>query len=75
MEALRGKANDSNNERIDYSFHVKDDRITISQRRRGSPIDKVVSELMIYVNAEWGKQLADSGIAGIYRSQGAARFG
>jgi len=73
MEALRGKANDSNNERIDYSFHVKDDRITISQRRRGSPIDKVVSELMIYVNAEWGKQLADSGIAGIYRSQGGGK--
>jgi exoribonuclease-2 len=73
MEALRGKANDSNNERVDYSFHVKDDRITISQRRRGSPIDKVVSELMIYVNAEWGKQLADSGIAGIYRSQGGGK--
>ena len=36
-EALRGKANDSNNERIDYCFSVKDDRIDISQRRRGSP--------------------------------------
>ncbi len=73
MEALRGKTNDSNNERIDYSFNVKDDHITIGQRRRGSPIDKVVSELMIYVNAEWGKQLADSGIAGIYRSQGGGK--
>ena len=50
MEALRGKTNDSNNEKIDYSFNVEDDRITISERRRGSPIDKVVSELMIYVN-------------------------
>ncbi|SEL19794.1 ribonuclease catalytic domain-containing protein [Nitrosovibrio tenuis] len=73
LEALRGKTNDSNNERIDYSFYVKDDRITISQRRRGSPIDKVVSELMIYVNAEWGKQLADAGVAGIYRSQGGGK--
>ncbi len=70
MEALRGKANDSNNDKIDYSFDIKDDRVTISERRRGAPIDKVVSELMIYVNTEWGKQLADAGITGIYRSQG-----
>lgn len=69
MEAVRGKASDSNNEKIDYSFNVTDDRIIISERRRGSPIDKVVSELMIYVNTEWGKQLADSGVTGIYRSQ------
>ncbi len=73
MEAVRGKTNDSNNEKIDYSFHVEDDRIAISERRRGSPIDKVVSELMIYVNTEWGKQLADSGITGIYRSQGGGK--
>lgn len=73
MEAARGKANDSNNEKIDYNFNVTDNRITISQRRRGSPIDKVVSELMIYVNAEWGKQLADKGVAGIYRSQGGGK--
>ncbi|HET7061906.1 MAG TPA: ribonuclease catalytic domain-containing protein [Nitrosospira sp.] len=73
LEANRGKANDSNNDRMDYSFSVKDDRITISQRRRGSPIDKVVSELMIHVNAEWGKQLADGGVTGIYRSQGGGK--
>lgn len=73
LEASRGKANDSNNDRVDYSFSVKDDRITISQRRRGSPIDKVVSELMIHVNAEWGKQLAEGGATGIYRSQGGGK--
>jgi exoribonuclease II len=70
LEELRGKKNDINNEKIDYSFEINNDRVTISERRRGSPIDKVVSELMIYVNTEWGKQLADAGIAGIYRSQG-----
>ena len=73
MEAFRGKNNDSNNERIDYNFSIDDGRISITERRRGSPIDKVVSELMIYVNAEWGKQLADSGVAGIYRSQGGGK--
>lgn len=69
MEILRGKENDINNEKIDYSFFVEQDRVTIQERRRGSPIDRVVSELMIYANTEWGKQLADAGIAGIYRSQ------
>lgn len=67
MEASRGKAND-NNDKIDYSFEIQNDRVTINERRR-IPIDKVVSELMIYINTEWGKQLSDAGITGIFRSQ------
>ena len=39
-EALRGKANDNNNEQIDYCFSVKDDRINITQRRRGSRLTR-----------------------------------
>lgn len=70
MEKLRGKDQDINNEKVDYSFTVEQDRVSIFERRRGAPIDKVVSELMIFANAEWGKQLADAGFAGIYRSQG-----
>ncbi len=70
MEAVRGKVNDLNNDKIDYSFDVENDHVTIRTRRRGSPIDKVVSELMIFANTQWGKQLADSNIAGIYRNQG-----
>ena len=69
MEASRGKANDSNNERIDYGFSIKEGNVTINERRRDSPIDKVVSELMIFINVEWGKQLANGGVTGIYRSQ------
>lgn len=68
MEALRGKAND-NNDKIDYTFDIQNDRVIVSERRRGSPIDKVVSELMIFVNTEWGKQLSDAGVTGIFRSQ------
>lgn len=69
MENQRGKANDTNSDKVDYSFAINNDHVTISERRRGSPIDKVVSELMIYVNTEWGKQLTDAGITGIFRSQ------
>jgi len=68
LEAGRGKA-DSNMQQVDYNFYVQDDVITISNRLRGSPIDKVVSELMIFVNSNWGKLLADNDVAGIYRTQ------
>jgi exoribonuclease-2 len=56
--------------RPEYSFHVKDDRVAIIQRRRGTPIDTVVSELMIFTNREWAGQLAKHAAAAIYRVQG-----
>jgi exoribonuclease-2 len=67
MEAGRGKS--ENNTQLDFNFHIVDDRDSITTRRRGSPIDKVVSELMILVNCEWGKHLAEHGFPGIYRTQ------
>lgn len=69
LEALRGKSADNGTQQIDYNFYVENDHITISNRLRGSPIDKVVSELMILVNSSWGKLLADNEVAGIYRTQ------
>jgi exoribonuclease-2 len=68
METGRGKSSD-NMQQVDYNFHIENDRISITTRRRGSPIDKVVSELMILVNCEWGKHLAEHGFPGIYRTQ------
>jgi exoribonuclease-2 len=53
----------------DYNFSVENDRVTISERERDTPIDRVVSELMIHVNSKWGKRLAEAGISAIYRSQ------
>ena len=69
LETARGKPSDSNQQQLDYNFHVENDRIIISQRRRGSPIDKVVSELMILVNSEWGRHIAEHGFVAIYRTQ------
>ncbi|MDP3138929.1 MAG: RNB domain-containing ribonuclease, partial [Burkholderiaceae bacterium] len=57
-------------QRPEYSFSVEDDRVTITRRPRGTPIDRVVSELMIYANSEWGRQLSASETAAIYRVQG-----
>ena len=78
LEAARGKEEVA---RIDYSFAIdkldpEDDatwRITITPRLRGSPLDKLVAELMIHVNASWGKLLADSGLPGLYRCQAAGK--
>lgn len=69
LEAARGKPADSNQQQVDYNFHVENDRVSITQRRRGSPIDKVVSELMILVNSEWGRHIAEHGFTAIYRTQ------
>ena len=48
-------------------------RARSSAADRGTPIDKIVSELMIYVNSAWGRKLAESGTAAIYRVQGGGK--
>jgi exoribonuclease-2 len=67
LEAGRGKADTV--DRVDYNFKVDGERISIVPRKRGSPIDKVVSEFMIFANAHWGGWLAENRIPGIYRAQ------
>jgi exoribonuclease-2 len=69
LQALRGKADAEGDQRTEYNFYVEDDRVRIFERGRGTPVDKVVSELMIFANAEWGRQLSAAGYAAIYRAQ------
>ncbi len=69
LEKARGKADSQQNTQRDYSFYVEAGRVRIVERRRGTPIDKLVSELMIAVNQHWGAWLAQHKIAGIYRAQ------
>lgn len=54
---------------VDYTFLVEDDRVRIVPRKRGAPLDKLVSELMILVNSSWGELLAERDVAAIYRVQ------
>ncbi len=67
LEAGRGKADTV--DRVDYNFKVDGEHVRIEPRKRGSPIDKVVSELMIFANAHWGGWLAENRVPGIYRAQ------
>lgn len=59
--------------RAEYTFRVEGERVTITRRARGSPLDRLVSELMIYVNSTWGGMLAERGFPAIYRVQGAGK--
>jgi exoribonuclease II len=75
LAAARGKPDIV---RIDYAFRVDWNRpgangepgyVEIVPRSRGSPLDKLVAELMIHVNNSWGRLLDDNGAPGLYRVQ------
>ena len=69
LEIARGKADPNRAPQIDYNFYVNDGIVKIVARERGSPMDKLVAELMIYANSHWGGLLKEANIAGIYRAQ------
>lgn len=61
---------------FDYDFKIEGDladpescRVEISERKRGSPLDKLVAELMIVANSTWGGVLAENNVACLYRAQ------
>jgi exoribonuclease II len=75
-EVVRGKPETFN--RPDYNFRLVgndgneptgNERVEITTRRRGAPLDLIVSEAMILANSSWGSWLAEMGVPGIYRSQ------
>jgi exoribonuclease-2 len=73
LERARRGDTPEGEQRAEYNFRVQDDRVEIVRRYRGTPIDKLVSELMIYVNSTWGRELAQSETAAIYRVQGGGK--
>ena len=78
-EVVRGKPEVFT--RPDYSFRLERDgatpdtepeggeRVSITPRRRGAPLDLIVAEAMILANSSWGGWLAELGVPAIYRSQ------
>ena len=61
--------------RVDYSFAIHGDadaadcRVEIGPRKRGSPVDTLVSELMIFANVTWAGALAERKWPGMFRVQ------
>ncbi|MDR0715817.1 MAG: RNB domain-containing ribonuclease [Azoarcus sp.] len=80
LEAGRGKPSAHANQ-VDYNFAVDWERntpdgpgfIAIGRRLRGSPMDKLVAELMILANSTWGRLLDEAGVPGLYRVQGGGK--
>jgi exoribonuclease II len=74
LEARRGRPSAAS--ALDYTFYVENDRVRIVPRKRGAPLDKLVSEMMILANSAWGELLAERDVAAIYRVQstGKVRF-
>jgi len=72
LEARRGKPSVNAN-LVDYNFTVEGDHISIVPRKRGAPLDKLVSELMILANSTWGGLLAERDVAALYRVQSSGK--
>ena len=57
----------------DFHFEIKDvegvQRVEITPRQRGSILDTIVAEWMIYCNSASGRLLADHGLPGLFRTQ------
>lgn len=74
-EVIRGKPESFN--RPDYTFRLVgnegeptgNEQVQIGTRRRGAPLDLIVSEAMILANSSWGGWLGELGVPGLYRSQ------
>jgi exoribonuclease II len=72
LERRRGKPS-VNAANLDYNFRIEQGRVVIEQRRRGAPLDKLVSELMILANSTWGELLAERDVAALYRVQSSGK--
>jgi exoribonuclease II len=79
-EVVRGKPETFN--RPDYNFRLVNapgstagdepqghEKVLITTRQRGAPLDLMVAEAMILANSTWGNWMAELGVPGIYRSQ------
>ncbi|MBI1942268.1 MAG: RNB domain-containing ribonuclease [Betaproteobacteria bacterium] len=69
LEKRRGKPS-AGAAALEYVVRVDAGRVAVERRKRGVPLDKAVSELMILANASWGELLAERDVAAIYRVQG-----
>lgn len=59
--------------RNDFSFYIEGEQVRIEPRGRDAPLDRIVAEMMILANSEWGGLLAEHRVPGIYRSQQGGR--
>lgn len=74
-EQARGRAEPKGREEITVILEGEGEQahVRMHVRRRDAPLDRIVSELMIYANSYWGAWLDKLGLVAVYRSQALGR--
>ncbi|WP_373707107.1 ribonuclease catalytic domain-containing protein [Neisseria dentiae] len=69
-QKARGKYEPERAPQYDYGIELNEDgSVAVSRRERGSPIDTLVSEMMILANSTWAQMLDENGLPGLFRVQ------
>ena len=69
-QKARGKYEENRAPQYDYSIELGENgQVEVSRRERGSPIDTLVSEMMILANSTWAQMLDENDLPGLFRVQ------
>lgn len=69
-QKARGKYEPERAVQYDYSIELNaDGSVGVARRERGSPIDTLVSEMMILANSTWAEMLDTNHLPGLFRVQ------
>lgn len=74
LQKARGKYEPDRAPQYDYSIELDGEgKVSVVRRERGSPIDTLVSEMMILANSTWAQMLHDNDLPGLFRVQPAGK--
>ena len=74
LQKARGKYEPDRAPQYDYSIELDEEgNVSVIRRERGSPIDTLVSEMMILANSTWAQMLHDNELPGLFRVQPAGK--
>ena len=74
LQKARGKYEPDRAPQYDYSIELDEEgKVSVVRRERGSPIDMLVSEMMILANRTWAQMLHDNDLPGLFRVQPAGK--
>ena len=74
LQKARGKYEPDRAPQYDYSIELDEEgKVSVVRRERGSPIDMLVSEMMILSNSTWAQMLHDNDLPGLFRVQPAGK--
>ena len=74
LQKARGKYDPDRAPQYDYSIELDEEgNVSVVRRERGSPIDTLVSEMMILANSTWAQMLDENELPGLFRVQPAGK--